>query len=241
MNTNRMADVFVDVADTLVGEFDLIDFLHSLAAHAVEITGSAAVGLHLNNLSGGLNHVAATSGDAEILELLQRQQAEGPCVDCFRSGEPVRESDLAGAMDRWPAFAARALAAGITQVHSFPMRLRHETIGALNIFGRPGDVIGPDDVRLVQSLADFATIAILQERALARAETLTEQLQFALNSRLVIEQAKGAVARALGIGVEEAFEIIRTHARGSGTRLTDVARRAVTERDFMETLVRSTR
>lgn len=237
MNTNRMADVFVDIADTLVDDFDIIDFLHSLVSHASEMTGSAAVGLLLSDLTGGLRHVAATSEDAEILELLQLQHAVGPCVDCFVSGRPVREGDLADALDRWPIFAARALTVGITQVHAFPMRLRDETIGALNVFGRAGEAIEPADLRLVQSLADFATIAILQERALARAETLTEQLQFALNSRIVIEQAKGAVARALGIGVEGAFEVLRSHARGKGLRLTDVARRAVTEPSFIDGLV----
>jgi len=236
ISTNRMADLFVDVADTLVNDFDLIDFLHNLAVHASEVTGSPAVGLLLSDLSGGLNQVAASSEDAQTLELLQLQHSEGPCVECYRSGQAVIEEDLAGAEERWPNFAPRAIAAGISKVHAFPMRLRADVIGAMNVFGRPGDVMGVDDVRLVQSLADFATIAILQERALARAETMSEQLQFALNSRIVIEQAKGAVARALGVGVEEAFEIVRTHARTHRMRLTEVARAVVTDRDLMERL-----
>lgn len=236
ISTNRMADLLIDVADTLVSDFDIIDFLHNLAVHASELTGSPAVGLLLSDLSGGLDQVAASSEDAQTLELLQLQHSEGPCVECYRTGRAVIEEDLAGAQERWPNFAPRAVAAGISKVHAFPMRLRDDVIGALNVFGRPGDVMGPDDVRLVQSLADFATIAILQERALSRAESLSEQLQFALNSRIVIEQAKGAVARSLGIGVDEAFDILRSHARRTQQRLTELARAVVTDRDVMETL-----
>ncbi|WP_220454396.1 GAF and ANTAR domain-containing protein [Nocardioides immobilis] len=236
ISTNRMADLLIDVADTLVSDFDIIDFLHNLAVHASELTGSPAVGLLLSDLSGGLDQVAASSEDAQTLELLQLQHSEGPCVECYRTGRAVIEEDLAGAQERWPNFAPRAVAAGISKVHAFPMRLRDDVIGALNVFGRPGDVMGPDDVRLVQSLADFATIAILQERALSRAESLSEQLQFALNSRIVIEQAKGAVARSLGIGVDEAFDILRSHARRTQQRLTELARAVVIDRDVMETL-----
>jgi len=238
ITTNRMADLLIDVADTLVRDFDIIDFLHNLAVHASELTSSPAVGLLLSDLAGGLNHVAASSEDAQTLELLQLQHSEGPCVDCYRTGQPVVEEDLASASTRWPNFAPRAVAAGISRVHAFPMRLRDDVVGAMNVFGRPDDVMGPDDIRLVQSLADFATIAILQERALARAESLTEQLQFALNSRIVIEQAKGAVARALGVGVDEAFEILRAHARSNQQRLTELARAVVTDRAVMETLPR---
>jgi len=238
ITTNRMADLLVDVADTLVRDFDIIDFLHNLAVHASELTSSPAVGLLLSDLAGGLNHVAASSEDAQTLELLQLQHSEGPCVECYRTGQPVVEEDLANASSRWPTFAPRAVAAGISTVHAFPMRLRDDVVGAMNVFGRPDDVMGPDDIRLVQSLADFATIAILQERALARAESLTEQLQFALNSRIVIEQAKGAVARALGVGVDEAFEILRAHARRNRQRLTELAHAVVTERAVMETLSR---
>ena len=215
-----------------------MDVLHNLAVHASELTGSPAVGLLLSDLTGGLNQVAASSENAQTLELLQLQHSEGPCVDCYRTGQSVIEEDLASAGTRWPTFAPRAVAAGFTKVHAFPMRLREDVIGALNVFGRPTDVMGPDDIRLVQSLADFATIAILQERALARAESLTEQLQFALNSRIVIEQAKGAVARALGVGVDEAFEILRAHARSNQQRLTELARAVVTDRAVMETLPR---
>lgn len=236
ISTNRMAEVFVDVADTLVGDFDLIDFLHGLTVHATEFTGSPAVGLLLSDVSGGLSHVAASSEDAQLLELLQLQHSEGPCVECLETGQPISVEDLADDVDRWPNFSPAALAAGITNVHAFPLRLRDEVIGALNVFGRAEETMAIDDSRLVQSLADLATIAIVQERAIARAETLTEQLQFALNSRVVIEQAKGAVARDLGVGVEHAFEILRANARRQRMKLTELARLVVTDPDALATL-----
>jgi GAF domain-containing protein len=233
-----MAEVFVAVADTLVGDFDLIDFLHGITVHASEFTGSSAVGLLLSDATGGLSHVAASSEDAQLLELLQQQHSEGPCVECLATGRPVAVEDLATNVDRWPNFSPIALAAGITQVHAFPLRLRDDVIGALNVFGRMDEVLATDDSRLVQSFADLATIAIVQERAITRAETLTEQLQFALNSRVVIEQAKGAVSRGLGIGVDHAFEILRANARRQRMKLTELARLVVTDPDVLATLAR---
>lgn len=238
INTNQMAEVFVEIADTLVSEFDLIDFLHGLAAHTADITGSRAVGVLLSDLTGGLSHVAASTEDARMLELLQLQHSEGPCVECHRTGQPVVQVDLAAATDRWPNFAPRALAAGIAMVHAFPLRLRDEVVGALNVFGGPEEGLDSADTRLVQSLADLATIAIIQERALARAELLTEQLQFALNSRVVIEQAKGAMSRAFGIGVDQAFDVLRANARRRRVRLTELARAVVTDPSAMDALDR---
>ena len=114
-------------------------------------------------------------------------------------------------------------------VHAFPLRLRSQSIGALNIFGSGREpVLTDDDVMVVQSLADMASIALLQERAIRRGELLTEQLQNALNTRIVIEQAKGAVAQARGISVDEAFTAIRSYARGHNLRLADVANTLVT-------------
>jgi GAF domain-containing protein len=236
ISTNRMAEVFVAVADTLTGDFDLIDFLHGLTLHATEIAGSSTVGLLLSDPTGGLSHVAASGEDAQTLELLQLEHSEGPCVECHETGQPVAVTDLAAMVDRWPHFSPAALAAGITQVHAFPLRLREVVIGALNVFGRTDEVLTDEDSQLVQSLADLATIAIVQERALAHAETLTEQLQYALNSRVVIEQAKGAVSRGLGIGVEQAFEILRATARRDRVKLTALARLVVTDPNVLPTL-----
>ena len=227
----RLADVFVDVADTLVADFDLIEFLHNVAVHATEISGGAAAGLMLTDEDGRLHYMGASSDDARLLELFQLQNAEGPCLDCCRTGQPVISADLASSVDRWPVFVPRALAAEIHAVHAFPMRLREQVIGGLNVFGQQPGPLSSDQVRVVQALADVATIALIQEQAISRAEMVTEQLQSALNSRIVVEQAKGAVARAFGITVEDAFTLLRNHARNSRIRLTELAHTVVTSPD----------
>jgi GAF domain-containing protein len=236
ISLTRLSDVFVEVADTLVADFDVVDFLHNVSRHAAEITGSSAVGIMLSDETGGLRYMAASDEDARLLELFQLQHAEGPCVDCHRSSAEVVDTDLAAAGATWPTFAPRAVALGFGTVHAFPMRLRDQTIGALNVFRSGSSALSPDEVRVAKALTDVATIAIIQERAITRAEALTEQLQGALNSRIVIEQAKGAVARAFGIGVEEAFERLRSHARHDRVRLTDLARHMLEDTDAIATL-----
>jgi len=223
VSTERLADAFVKVADTLVDEFDLIDFLHNLADHVADVSGVSSVGLMLADLDESLHYMAASSAGAKHLELFQLQHAEGPCLDCFRLSAPVILTDLRQAEDRWPEFTPRALAAGVRSVHAFPMRLRKQVIGTLNVFGEEPLPLETNDVKIVQAMADVATIAILQERAISSAEILTEQLQGALNSRIVIEQAKGVLARAHGVSVDEAFTALRTHARSNHLRLVDLA------------------
>ncbi len=225
ISIDRLTDVFVDVADTLVDDFDLIDFLHTLTLHAAAVSGADSVGLVLTDHHDQLRLIAASNESGEMLELLQLQNAEGPCLDCFRTGRAVVNADLASARDRWPTFAPRALESGFSSVHAFPMRLRTTVIGALNLFGKTATIYEPDDVKVVQSLADVATIALLQERSLTRAEALTEQLQGALNSRVVIEQAKGALAQREGITISAAFELLRARARSSQQSVSEVAQR----------------
>ncbi len=227
MEIEQLADVFVEVADTLVADFDVIEFLHTVARHAAEM-GGAAAGLMLSGQDGTLHHIGASSEDARLLELFQIQNDEGPCLLCFRTGRRVVVPDLSEGDERWPRFADRAVAAGFTAVHAFPMRLRDHVIGGLNVFQIERRDLDEGDARLLQALADLATISLIQEQAVARADVLTEQLQAALNSRIVIEQAKGAVARTFDIGVDEAFAMLRSHARTSRRRLTDVAHQVVT-------------
>ncbi len=225
ISIGQLTDVFVDVADTLVDDFDLIDFLHTLTQHAAALSGADSVGLVLTDHHDRLRFMAANNESGEMLELLQLQNAEGPCLDCFRTGRPVVNADLSSAAARWPVFAPRALEAGFSSVHAFPMRLRSNVIGALNLFGTKATTYEAHDAQVVQAMADVATIALLQERSLARAEALTEQLQGALNSRVVIEQAKGALAQRQGITISAAFELLRAQARSSQQSLTEVARR----------------
>ena len=223
ISTERLTDVFVEVADTLVADFDLVAFLHNLADHAAAVSGADSVGLMLADHGGQLRFMAASNDQGAMLELFQLQVSEGPCLDCFTSGRPVVNEDLAGAGNRWPRFAPAAEAAGFHSVHAFPMRLRDDTIGALNLFSSADVAFANDDVRVVQALADIATIALLQERAISRADSLTEQLQGALNSRIVIEQAKGALAQQRGITPDAAFKLLRDIARSNQRRLVDVA------------------
>lgn len=218
-----LSDYFVEVADTLVDDFDIVAFLDRLTTKVALVSGAAAAGLVLADHHGRFRLMAASNESGETLELLQIQSDEGPCLDCVRSGAPVVNADLEGAVQRWPTFAPRAISAGFQSVHAFPMRLRSEVIGALNLFGAEQTLFEPDDIRVVQGLADVATIAILQERNLARAEVLTEQLQSALNTRIVIEQAKGALAQSQGISPAEAFDVLRSRARSGRRRLVDVS------------------
>lgn len=223
ISTDRLTDLFVEVADTLVTDFDLVDFLHKLTDHAAAVSGAEAVGLMLADHHGKLRYMASSNETGKMFELFQLQNSEGPCLDCFSTGEPVINADLASASDRWPHFAPAAIAAGFQSVHAFPMRLRDEAIGALNIFGRADVEFQDKDVRVVQALADVATIGLLQERSIAKADDLAVQLSGALNSRIVIEQAKGALAQMEGTTPTEAFELMRSQARSSHRRLVDVA------------------
>ena len=223
VSAQRLASIFVDVADTLVEQFDLIEFLHMLTDRTADLVGAAAVGLLLANKDGRLEFMAGSDENVRLLELFQLQTREGPCLEAYSTGRPVINVSLGEAASRWPRFAPHATAAGFQSVHAFPLRLRNQTIGALNVFGdtRGGD-FDHSDIPIVQALADVAAISLLQERAIHRGEVLTEQLQGALNSRIVIEQAKGAVAQLHQISVDEAFIRIRTYARNNNRKLTDV-------------------
>lgn len=223
ITAERLAEVFVEVADTLVDEFDLIEFLQMLTTHTSDLFDARAAGLLLADHRGHLQLMAASDERAEMLELFQVQSVEGPCQDCFRQGKPVVNADLTEADGRWPGFAPRAVAAGYRSVHAFPLRLRKETLGALNLFGTEPGRMSPADIRIVQALADVATIGLLQERAIRRGDVLTDQLQAALQSRIVIEQAKGALAQIHGIDTDQAFERLRNYCRQNQMRLGEVA------------------
>lgn len=219
----RLSEVFVELADTLVADFDLVDFMTTLAARSVELLHADAVGIMLRD-DGGRPRVVASSSEAmNLLELLELQVAEGPCVECFESGEAVVNVSLNEAAGRWPRFSADATAGGFRLVHALPMRLRRDVIGAMNLFSSSSHPLDETDVQVGQAMADVATIGMLQERALREARTLAQQLETALQTRILIEQAKGVLAERLGIGIPESFELLRTHARRNGLLLADVA------------------
>jgi GAF domain-containing protein len=213
----------VELADTLVDDFDVIELLIRLTDRCIDVLDIAAAGIMLVAPDGELRVMASSSEAMRVLELFEVQAQEGPCLDCHRTGEAVLDQDLADAAGRWPRFSAEALDAGFLTVHALPMRLRGTVIGALNLFQVDTGPLRRADVEAAQALADIATIAILQHRAVREAQVLNEQLQQALNSRIVIEQAKGMVAERRGVDMEGAFGIVREHARRHNLRLADLA------------------
>jgi GAF domain-containing protein len=218
----ELADVFVEMADTLVADFDVIDFLHVLTERCVQLLGISAAGLLLTDGQDRLQVVAASSERTRLLELFQLQTDQGPCVDCFRTGQQISVADLPAA-GRWPRFTEAAAEVGFAAVHALPMRLRDQVIGALNLFDITPGALDADKLRVGQALADVATIGLLQQRAIHRRDVLTEQLQTALNSRVLIEQAKGILAERLRVDMDQAFTTLRQGARSHNRRLSELA------------------
>src|SRR5579864_543974 len=233
MDGELLSETFVELTDTMVAGFDVIDFLHVLTDRSVQLLDVSAAGLLLADPRGELRVVAASSEAARLLELFQIQNDQGPCLDCFRSGRPVAAADLAAAAARWPRFAPAAHRAGFAAVQALPMRLREQVIGALNLFRAGPGALSPADIRVGQALADVATISLLHERGMRHSDTLNEQLQTALNSRVVIEQAKGKLAERLSLDMDQAFSLLRHHARSRNQRLSDLAQAFI---DGSETL-----
>ncbi|WP_199517215.1 GAF and ANTAR domain-containing protein [Nucisporomicrobium flavum] len=227
VSPERLATLFVDVADTLVDEFDVVEFLQMLTRRVAGLFDTGEVGLMLADHRDRLTFMAASDESARLMELFQLQYGDGPCLDAFRTARPVTNVNLAAATEKWPGFAPRAALAGFESVHAFPLRLRKQVIGAMGVFGSSTE-LDDADAQIVQSLADVAVIGLLQERAIRRGEVLTGQLQGALNSRVVIEQAKGIVAQARAVSPDEAFTLIRDFARRNNRRLGEVAGTIVT-------------
>lgn len=222
-----LARTLVELADNLVDDFDVVELLTMLAGRCVEVLDVAAAGLMLVGPDGDPKVVASSSEAMRVLELFELQAEEGPCFDCLQSGEPVVDGDLGESDGRWQRFAPEAVEAGFRSTSAVPMRLRDKVIGALNLFRRDAGPLTSDDVAVAQAFADVATIAILQHRASTEARRLNEQLTSALNSRVVIEQAKGVLAERASIDVSAAFDRLRAHARNHNLRLVEVARDVV--------------
>ena len=219
-----LAKAMVELADTLVADFDVVELLTVLADRCVEVLDVQAAGIMLVAPDGDLRAMASSSEAMRVLELYELQSQEGPCLDCYRTGEPVVNQDLTAASGRWPRFAPEALAAGFHSVQALPMRLRGIVIGALNLFHvEPGEK-DEADIVAAQALADIATIGIIQHRNAMESQVVNDQLSNALNSRVVIEQAKGIVTERKGLNMDQAFATLRNHARTHNLRLADVAR-----------------
>jgi transcriptional regulator with GAF, ATPase, and Fis domain len=233
VSERRLAEAFVALADTLVDDFDVVDFLHQVTVRCAQVLGVSAAGVLLADQRGALRVVAASTEQTRLLELLQLQTDQGPSPESFHTGRPVAATDLSTATSRWPRFAAQARRSGFASVHALPMRLRTDVIGALNLFDAQPGALDQDTIRLGQALADVATIGLLQARTIRHRETLAEQLQTALNSRIVIEQAKGVIAERRHLDMDHSFALLRDTARTGNRRLAELARAVV---DGSETL-----
>jgi transcriptional regulator with GAF, ATPase, and Fis domain len=238
MDAQLLSETFVELTDTMVADFDVIDFLQVLTDRSVQLLEVAAAGLLLADPRGELRVIAASSEAARLLELFQLQNDQGPCLDCFRSGQPVSAADLTAEARRWPRFAPAAQQAGFAAVQALPMRLREQVIGALNLFRATPGAFDPAGIRIGQALADVATISLLHDRSMRHSDTINEQLQTALNSRVVIEQAKGKLAERHGLDMDQAFAVLREHARTRNLRLSDLARAFVEGTDTVTSPVR---
>ena len=222
-NEALLVHTLVELADSLVDDFDVVELLSLLADRCVEVLGVSAAGVMLVAPEGDLRVVASSSEAMRVLELFELQSDEGPCMDCYGSGETVLNEDLTTAHGRWPRFGPVAVEAGFRSAHALPMRVRGSVIGALNLFSSDAGALAEEDLVAGQALAAVATIAILQQRVVSEAKMVNDQLNHALISRVVIEQAKGVLAERAGLSMESAFEAMRQHARSHNLRLADVA------------------
>ncbi|GGL03183.1 transcriptional regulator [Salinibacterium xinjiangense] len=220
---SKLSTAFVKLADTLVTEFDVVDLLHWLVERCTEILDTQAGGLMLVDPTGQLQLVASTSEEAELVEIFQLAAGEGPCLDCFYTGIPVTVGNIEIDGGTWPTFSTEALKQGFKSVHATPLRLRGQVIGTMNLFSHQIGALVPEDIAVAQALADVATIGILQERHIRSANVVAEQLQRALDSRILIEQAKGVLAATMNTTMNDAFVIMRTYARDRNLPLRQVA------------------
>jgi GAF domain-containing protein len=218
---------FIEFADTIIEEYDVVDFLHRLAERCVELTNASEAGIMLADRDGTLRYVASSSERMRLIELFELQHDEGPCLDAFHTGVAVHSTLSDDAQRRWPLVAPRAREVGFESVSALPMRLRNEVIGALNVFSSQTALLSTEDRSVAQTLADIATIGILQERALNDAHIVTSQLGAALESRIVIEQAKGVIAEHNNVSVDDAFALLRAYSRSHRGRLSKIARDVV--------------
>ena len=220
----RLTAAFVKLADTLTADYDMIDLLDTLVRECVDLLDTHAGGLMIADPAARqLQLVVSTSEEASFVEVNQLNAGDGPCIDCYISGKPVSVGDIEAESDRWPSFRESALAAGFKSMHAFPLKLRGTVVGAMNLFSTTTGNLTDQDIAAGQGLADVATIGILQERNVRDSTVLSEQLQRALDSRIVIEQAKGIIAQSANVSMNDAFTVLRDHARDNGLRLGDVA------------------
>jgi GAF domain-containing protein len=232
----RVLDAVVSLVDSLLEDFDVVDLLTELTERCAELLDVDAAGFLLADPLDQLRLLAATTERARELELFQLQADEGPCVDCYSTGQPVSVADLNDVTARWPRFVPAALDAGFASVHAVPVRAAGIVLGALGLFGSDSGELNDADRLVAQTLAHIACVAVLQERA-PTPSTVLPQLRSALASRVIVEQAKGYLRETLDVSVDVAFKLLRSYCRANGEHLTDVARRLMTDRNARPVLV----
>jgi GAF domain-containing protein len=223
----RLVETFVTLADTLVAGYDVVDLLHTLVEVCAELLDAAQAGIMLAAPDGQLAVVASTSEGGRLVEIMQLSSGNGPCIASFLSGHVVEVGDVDLEKERWPEFADEALSQGFHSVHAIPLTLRGDVIGTLNLFRVGRGELSEIDAVAARGLADVATIGILHERTLRENQTAKEQLQHALDSRVVIEQAKGVIAQTHGVDMDSAFKSLRDYSRSNNLNLRDVAQQVV--------------
>lgn len=216
------AATFVEIVDTLVDDFDVIDVLTQLTSRSVELLEAAAAGILLADSDGHLRVIGASTEQVGLLELFQIQNDQGPCLDCFHTGDVVSSADL-GAASPWPQFAVESVRAGYPSVCAVPLRLKDLVLGCLNLFMSAPIALSSAEISLAQALADVASIAIVQDMATREAAVREGHLQHALTSRISIEQAKGMISERGHVDMDEAFNRLRAYARNNNRGLTEVA------------------
>ncbi|CAA0138149.1 Uncharacterised protein [Mycolicibacterium vanbaalenii] len=232
----QVLDAVVTLVDSLLVDFDVMDLLTELTERCAQLLDVAAAGFLLADPFDQLHLLAATTEQARDLELFQLQTDEGPCVDCYATGQPVSVADLEAEEQRWPRFVPAAREAGFTSVHAVPMRAAGLVLGALGLFGTEAGELNDADVLVAQTLAHIACVAVLQGQA-PTPTTVLPQLRSALAGQVVVEQAKGYLREVLDLPVEEAFTVLRGYSRAHGEHLTEVARRLMTDRHSRPALI----
>lgn len=244
MTDSRERDIiraFVDLSNELVDGYDTVELLSRLTTNCARLLDVASAGLLLADQGDTLHLIAASSERTHHLEVLQLQRDEGPCLDCYRSGYPVIVPDLADEEQRWPQFSQAARSVGFASVHALPMRLRDAVLGTLGLFGDSPGRLQDDDLALAQALVHVASVAIVNEKSAADRETVNSQLQHALTSRILLEQAKGVIAYVGVLDMDEAFTVLRRYARDHGQKLSDIAARVINRDLPGEKLIRHAR
>ena len=218
---------FIEVANALASDYDVGEFLHMLVGRCSEALNSDAVSVLLEAQEGTLQLAAATSERMRELEDLEIRLGQGPCVETYRQGAPVSAGDMRKEQDRWPATAPKAMEIGLLAVNAFPLKVDGDSVGAFNVYREAAGALSDEELRLTQAFADVATVGILRDRKVSEAERRAEQLQGALDSRVLIEQAKGVLAERQGISTELAFDMIRRYARNHHRKLRGVCQQII--------------